>query len=89
MQRREGERRRPRPAPTSWETDPERSRSPQPRRSSREAAMGSLAGPRRCPSLAGPLRGRGSRAVLGAQGDTSNPAAPRERWETRTPSLAR
>lgn len=89
MQRREGERRRPRPAPTSWETDP----SAQGRRSlggvRGKQPWGAWPAPRRCPSLPGPLRGRGSRAVLGAQGDTSDPAAPRERWETRTPSLAR
>ena len=45
MQRRERGEATPRPAPTSWETDPERSRSPQPRRSLWEAAMGNLAGP--------------------------------------------
>ena len=81
MQRRERGEATPRPAPTSWETDPERSRSPQPRRSLWEAAMGNLAGPTLVPpapwtvTWAGAAGGR----TGGPQGDTSDPAASRER----------
>ena len=95
MQRRERGEATPaptRPAPTSWETDPERSRSTQPRRSLWEAAMGNLAGPTLVPPRSLDRYVGGSSRGLYWGGPKVTPPTPQPRGSAGkpcTPSLAR